>query len=149
MHCLLTSLALPLPRPWGRAQGTGGQHLQLHLSFCISVFLHFSHTFPHLQFTFLLCDYFFQDLILYYMHGSNACTKPSGLELLATQLIDCSGESKNYKKTSKSSSKIVPPNQSKLNCEVLSPELGLQLRWSLAGSSIILQIVANLGGLLS
>ena len=45
-----------------------------------------------------------------------------------------------------SSSKIVPPNQSKLNCEVLSPELGLQLRWSLAGSSIILQIVANLGG---
>ena len=31
------------------------------------------------------------------MHGSNACTKPSGLELLATQLIDCSGESKNYK----------------------------------------------------
>ena len=48
-----------------------------------------------------------------------------------------------------SSSKIVPPNQSKLNCEVLSPDLGLQLRWSLAGSSIILQIVANLGGLLS
>ena len=40
------------------------------------------------------------------------------------------------------------PNQSKLNCEVLSPELGLQLRWSLAGSSIILQIVANLGELL-
>jgi len=39
--------------------------------------------------------------------------------------------------------------ESKLNCEVLSPELGLQLRWSLAGSSIILQIVANLGGLLS
>ena len=38
--------------------------------------------------------------------------------------------------------------QSKLNCEVLSPELGLQLRWSLAGSSIILQIVANLGEIL-
>ena len=32
---------------------------------------------------------------------------------------------------------------------MLSPDLGLQLRWSLAGSSIILQIVANLGGLLS
>ena len=96
-YALLTSLALPLPRPWGRAQGTGGQHLQLHLSFCISGFLHFSHTFPHLRFTFLFCNCFFQDLILYYMHGSNACTKPSGLELLATQLIDCSRESKNYK----------------------------------------------------
>ena len=35
--------------------------------------------------------------------------------------------------------------QSKLNCEVLSTSLGLQLRWSVAQENIILQIVGNLG----
>lgn len=38
-----------------------------------------------------------------------------------------------------------PDDESKLNCEVLSAPLGLQLRWSLAGDSIILQIVGNMG----
>ena len=35
--------------------------------------------------------------------------------------------------------------QSKLNCEVLSRSIGLQLRWSVAAENIILQIVGNLG----
>ena len=35
--------------------------------------------------------------------------------------------------------------QSKLNCEVLSQEVGLEVRWSLAGDSAIIQIVGNLG----
>merc|ERR1711892_382362 len=35
--------------------------------------------------------------------------------------------------------------QSKLNCEVLSNSIGLQLRWSVAQENIILQIVGNLG----
>ena len=65
--------------------------------------------------------------------------------MLATPLIDCIEE---VKTLPPEQLKDYSPNQSKLNCEVLSPELGLQLRWSLAGSSIILQIVANLGELL-
>lgn len=36
-------------------------------------------------------------------------------------------------------------DESKLNCEVLSTSLGLQLRWSVAQENIILQIVGNLG----
>ena len=35
--------------------------------------------------------------------------------------------------------------QSKLNCEVLSREVGLQVRWSVVADSAILQVVANLG----
>ena len=36
--------------------------------------------------------------------------------------------------------------QAKLNCEVLAPGIGLELRWSLAGeSAVLLQIVGNLG----
>ena len=35
--------------------------------------------------------------------------------------------------------------QSQLNCEVLSPELGLEIRWSVDSKDILLQLVANMG----
>ena len=35
--------------------------------------------------------------------------------------------------------------QSKLNCEVLSREVGLQVRWSVVADTAIIQVVANLG----
>ena len=35
--------------------------------------------------------------------------------------------------------------QSKLNCEVLSQDVGLQVRWSVVSDSIILQVVGDLG----
>ena len=85
-YALLTSLALALPCPWGRAQGTGGQHLQLHLDFCISAFLH--------ETLFPVCDLLssfasFKSFLSNMYNGPTACTKPSGPDLLATPLIDC------------------------------------------------------------
>lgn len=35
--------------------------------------------------------------------------------------------------------------QSKLNCEVLYDELAFEVRWAVAGDSIVLQLVAKLG----
>lgn len=35
--------------------------------------------------------------------------------------------------------------QSKLNCEVLYDDLAFEVRWAVAGDSIILQLVAKLG----
>lgn len=35
--------------------------------------------------------------------------------------------------------------QSKLNCEVLLDELAFEVRWAVAGDSIVLQLVAKLG----
>lgn len=35
--------------------------------------------------------------------------------------------------------------QSKLNCEVLYDDLAFEVRWAVAGDSIVLQLVARLG----
>lgn len=35
--------------------------------------------------------------------------------------------------------------QSKLNCEVLHDPLGYEIRWAIAGDSIVVQLVAKLG----
>lgn len=35
--------------------------------------------------------------------------------------------------------------QSKLNCEVLHDPLGYEVRWAIAGDSIVVQLVAKLG----
>ena len=35
--------------------------------------------------------------------------------------------------------------QSKLNCEVLSDDLAYEVRWAVAGDSIVIQLVAKLG----
>lgn len=35
--------------------------------------------------------------------------------------------------------------QSKLNCEVLHDELAFEVRWAVAGESIVIQLVAKLG----
>lgn len=35
--------------------------------------------------------------------------------------------------------------QSKLNCEVLHDELAFEVRWAVAGDSIVLQLVAKIG----
>jgi len=40
---------------------------------------------------------------------------------------------------------MVTKDESKLNCEVLSSSIGLEVRWSVAQENIILQIVGNLG----
>lgn len=37
--------------------------------------------------------------------------------------------------------------QSKLNCEVLHEPLGYEVRWAIAGDSIVVQLVAKLGKL--
>ena len=93
-HALLTSLALPLPCPWGRAQGTGGQHLQLHLSFSIffsACMTHFSSLvwFPRLV---AWCCLSQSNLAI----GQNLAQYHLVLvpEMLATELIDCSSKVK-------------------------------------------------------
>lgn len=35
--------------------------------------------------------------------------------------------------------------QSKLNCEILYDDLAFEVRWAVAGDSIVLQLVAKLG----
>jgi hypothetical protein len=35
--------------------------------------------------------------------------------------------------------------QSKLNCEVLHDELAFEVRWAVAGESVVIQLVAKLG----
>ena len=35
--------------------------------------------------------------------------------------------------------------QSKLNCEVLDEDMGYEVRWAIAGKSIVTQLVARLG----
>lgn len=44
---------------------------------------------------------------------------------------------------------LSPPFQSKLNCEVLHDDLAFEVRWAVAGDSIVLQLVAKLGKSLS
>lgn len=38
--------------------------------------------------------------------------------------------------------------QSKLNCEVLHDDLAFEVRWAVAGESVVIQLVAKLGELL-
>ena len=137
-YALLTSLAPALPCPWGRAEGTGGQHLQPHLDFCIflSACMHeILSLISGLLSSFAIA---FVKTYLSNIYGPNACTKPSGPDFLAPQLIDCSWKVK----TTKVPPKLWDPEQLiRFHIQFFYSEQA-ELRGSVSGTGLAAALVS-------